>query len=69
VAAVAVTEMLESVTELLDARSSATPRKLRKRLLELLIVLVRRASGLTLNGARRRGGVRGRSLRGLGLCW
>ena len=35
-AAVAVTEMLESVTELLDARSSATPRKLRKGLLELL---------------------------------
>ena len=35
-AATAVTEMLERVTELLDAQSSATPRKSRKGLLELL---------------------------------
>ena len=35
-AAAAVTEMLERVTELLDAQSSATPRKSRKGLLELL---------------------------------
>jgi hypothetical protein len=35
-AAAAVTEMLEGVIELLDAQSSAAPRKLRKGLLELL---------------------------------